>query len=77
MAAYRFGPRGMHAAFHVDAPSLKRAIAMFRVGVLYPHSYTTDPVPASSAKKSTLHWRASQGPRFQCTNFRIGMSLSR
>lgn len=40
MKTYYFGPRGGET-FKVDAPNVKRAIKLFRVGALFPHQYST------------------------------------
>jgi hypothetical protein len=51
LRTYRFGlsrPRvyvdGNQAVFEIKATSLARAIRAFRVGALFPHAYTDEPV---------------------------------
>jgi len=57
MKTYRFGsPRSYrtdgspyfdyHSTWDVETISAQRAIKMFRVGVLFPHRYSTAPIPS-------------------------------
>ena len=65
MTTYHFGG-GHHADFwKVEAPSLARAIRLFRVGVLFPHAYTAgriaERVPSARGYEETIYRSSAPG----------------
>lgn len=48
MNTFLFGPRGSHDTVTITAPSLRRAVRMFRVGTLFPHRYSDKRIPSQA-----------------------------